>query len=438
MTPWKLIALALAVTGCGARTTAIATPVSPAASSSATIAVAPTLVPTPATPASVLPHQPIDTAVELAWANDAKLGQLELNARVATRLEAGAGLVANPELRLGDDLLHVNTGKDGYAAAVRWNPPRPGQLAAEDAVASGLSGQARMEAERRRSKLAAFVRLAYVDTIMLGRLAGVEAQRVALERERAAVMERLIALGTRNLLDRTAARLHIAEAGAKEGKLRLDLNRRREELEALVGRTDLNLALPDFTQLATRWEELRAIAMTARPELAASVFAEQEASARSRLAAQQAWPWFSFVQVGVGFDRDLVTDGGQVQIGIEVPVSANGAAQRAAALEQVTFQQRERERLRLQATAALDRAHATFVAALAARRTGEAEIAAALADVDMIIASAAAQGGDPLALADLRLDVLSLQVVALEREWEVARTGVTLLRVLRSPGAEVE
>jgi hypothetical protein len=385
-----------------------------------------------------LPRQPIDVAVELAWANDAKLGQLDLAARVAARLEAGAGLIANPELRLGDDLLHANAGKDGYAAAVRWSPPRPGQLAAEAAVASGATGQARMEAERRRSKLAAFVRLAYVDTIMLGRLAGVEAQRVALERERAAVVERLIILGTRNQLDRTAARLRITEAGAKQGKLLLTLNRRREELEALVGRADLELVVPDFTPLATRWDDLRATALRERPELIATAFAEHEAGARGRLAAQQAWPWFSFVQVGVGFDRDLANDGAQVQVGIEVPLADNGDAQRAAALEQVHFQRREGQRLILQAQAALDRAHAAFVAALAARSNGAVETTAALAEADAVITGAMAQGADPLALADLRLDVLSLQVVVLEREWEVARTGVALLRALRAPGGDGE
>ncbi|MDB4938442.1 MAG: hypothetical protein JWP87_5414 [Labilithrix sp.] len=288
-------------------------------------------------------HAPltVEVAIGLAKKNSARLGELDARAAAAEAAVLAAGQRNNPELRATNVRVGraIDRREDPLVIPrLRFYPERPGEIAAREAEARAVAGEARAAARAEESAIEGEIRWLFEDALVL------DAEIAASERA-AATRDKLAAQtgdglrsATSTAVDADLATLYAIEAGARVAELR---SRRTLLIAALLDRigrgsgTKLELAgevgawppppLPSE-------QVLIAAALKQSPRIVGSAARIDAANARLHLEEGRRWPWFNFAEVGYEIQPatnnvPLFTVGG----GIEVPLfHMNGGAVRQA------------------------------------------------------------------------------------------------------------
>jgi outer membrane protein TolC len=347
-----------------------------------------------------------DQAVEMVMRRSTRVKAASAKAAAVEAVADEEGQIENPELRIQNVRLDQILDREPRVdVALRFSPPRPGEIDAKVAEARAEGNVARAEAVMEAHTEELEVRLLFSDVLLYD--AEIEAADAASGSQRRLL--KLIkaradqALSTR--LDEISAELEALETEQERAVLKAD---RDIAFGALMDR----LGLPDDAPVRLVGDALdlsllpdlpseEAAVMTAlknRPELAAA--AAQIDAAEAAIYAEKAlrMPWFSFFEVGYNFaPRIPEGQGWSFGAGIELPLFSlnNGAVGRAeaertaakraleAAVELVVLEVRARLR---EARIARDlvRAHAGGPAPAADRATVEAKKAIDAAQVDAL------------------------------------------------------
>lgn len=259
------------------------------------------------------------TALALERSRDVALADAQV-ALARERLERLSPL-RNPELRVRNLSTRYLTERfDGLEVGLRWRPPVPGESELEQRKAAIQLAERRAEAQRLRADLSARVARAHARAVAEEALCGLQRRHAAAEARRSELVEGLVALGQRSVLQRTGARAALRRARAAQRRAEQRVADARRGLALELGLTEVGDLEPEPVPVVLlSSEELQDLLRRHRvePELAqAGAALERD---RLRHAAAGGLPWFSFVEVNYRAERDQ-PDSAELLFGVELPL----------------------------------------------------------------------------------------------------------------------
>ncbi|HPQ71744.1 MAG TPA: TolC family protein [bacterium] len=264
-----------------------------------------------------------EKALELALANNHELAALNGEVR---ECEARAGFAAydinNPELRAQDiSTRYLSEDEDHeLQLGLRWQPPELGELGLRKQEEIVALWETKVRLQQRRNELIATVRLAYAEQTMLPAYAEIAERRVALERQRFAVIERKVTLGHSSVIDQVKARKRIIKAQNDAAKIRQRNVNSRMRFGVLTGvhqAYSVKPAAPPILRLDR--DHLSVLARRYRSELTLAQQRAELARREQRAQRGKLVPWFSFVEVGQHFESDD-QDWQELRLGVQLPL----------------------------------------------------------------------------------------------------------------------
>lgn len=371
-----------------------------------------------------------DEAIRLALANSRELSWLaeEIRAREMIADFAGAD-VNNPEVRAQDiSSTYFSDNEDKkFQLGLRWQPPAYGEMGLRKQEETVALWEKKVEWQVRRAELTAEVRAAYAEAIAQHASLEIADQRVVLESRRLAVIEQMVALGQRALLDQIKARKRVSTAKNEAAKLRQLYRNNREKLAALTGvNADPAAASADPPVLDLDRDRLRELARRQRAEMTLIAQRAELASRRSRAENGKRLPWITFVEVDHHFES-LDPDWQELRLGLQLPLfNWNGGNCRAAALA-VARQDQDAAATAETIERELDAALDDYQLALAEWRSVQSENAAFLPRLASLIDAAHRQGTLPAdEVLDLELAELEMRMLSLDAGLEATKAAVAL------------
>jgi outer membrane protein TolC len=248
----------------------------------------------------------IDEAVERALRNNPEVTVARASLAVVSAEANVARTLPAPEFRMsiGSFDADPETVRDRTTVGMRYSPPRPRELALQQAIVQARAESARAAIRVAEARAAAQVRLAFRRAVMAQTRALVAEKQVVLQKNRRRTLLRQVAVGLKESDEKALADLDVDEA---ENALRrtaslAELERRKlARLIDPAGAVDGDLATdPEMLAVpaaTTAAGELLQLAMSRRAELAVVDGACKVYEAERRLARNQRYPWISFVEV---------------------------------------------------------------------------------------------------------------------------------------------
>jgi outer membrane protein TolC len=362
--------------------------------------------------------EPIDGAIEKAVAADARVHAAQRKAAVAWVGARESGVIANPELRLGQNIGGPTAGA-ALDVALRWAPPDPFTRDREHNARKALAQLADAQLSQAKSDVVQGVWKAWGEACACDLVVRRE-RRVAIERERLALIGTLIEAGGATVIDKARAELDLQTAVANK-----DMNvRRREDAIAAL------LALcPGWDPAELKLDTIPSAQneTPADPALADAVanagIAAAEADAYA--AAGKAWPWFTFVEIGTSENKDGSQDL-RASVGIELPISDRGQAERRVADAAIESWRSDREAMLARQQAALAAARRVMASAREALSQHLARSAAAKKTLDALLSDQNLKSADARGLMSLRVDRLKLDEDTTQFEADLIRAWCDL------------
>ncbi|MFO0552997.1 MAG: TolC family protein [Polyangiaceae bacterium] len=267
----------------------------------------------------------------VARAKDRSVRLAEKRAAIeAARAESNAaGRPANPEIRVGgirvDEIARDEPQVD---LRVRFKPPRPGEAAAETAIADAAVREA--EAALRSEELSiegSVVRL-FLEVQLADEELGLSSELTSIEARAAELSHKRGEEGRATSLDQALVDLDLSGRAYDSDVLAASRQSSLDALGALTGLSlpaDITLERVDLAGAlgADLPEERKLIelAVERAPELEKCAAAIDSAQARAALERSQQFPWFTFFDVGYVFEPS--TDhplGWLFGAGVDVPI----------------------------------------------------------------------------------------------------------------------
>ncbi len=296
----------------------------------------------------------LEQAVQLARSRSPELTATRA-AQVTSALETRyAAPLPRPEFRWTSNNLGTDPENDGFRTvlALRWTPPRPGELAAKTRLAQARETQTAAGHQLTDAQLAAQVRHAYRRAVIAREKQAWAASAIDLRSQLLDVTRRQVAAGLKDRAEADLAELAVADArlAARQAE-----SASRQELAALARLLGED---PATLQLSTPLLELHGqspirdaairTALERRPELRELDGACAEAQARESLARTQRFPWISSVQLsrraGGFLGTNLTDTTWGLQVGVELPLLYRDAATGAFKIAVSTCRQCEARR----------------------------------------------------------------------------------------------
>jgi len=221
-----------------------------------------------------------------------------------------------------DDLA----GDRSYRVAVRWSPPRLGDVGKKSNQAKGWASEVEADIEAAEQRLAAEVRILHMNTVFLDEQIKFAEASAEVRAQILDFIERQIGAGTKTIADRGLAELSLADARSLPSSRRLDrrLCIRNLQYKLNLPRTlDLKIQM-DGDPLALPpppdEEGLVEKALQQHHKLAAASARCTQSQAQLRLRKAGRYPWLSFVEVNRDFGWEGLPDSWGFRVGIDIPV----------------------------------------------------------------------------------------------------------------------
>jgi len=277
-------------------------------------------------PASPLTEQ---EAVRLALARNLSLQAARQGHTAALSKAAAAALRPGPQLRFGISDVDTDSGwsfRRENNVALRYSPPRPGELALKRAEAETEAREVAAAVATSEQTLAAEVRLVHRTILLLNEQISIAEESVRVREQILRAVEAQVEAGLKSALDRSAAELSLAEARTVPDQYRVERRIQMRRLEAKLGISEsgtlelrgegspLDPGQPPLERTA-----LLQAAFTRRPELDANQARCERAEIGLRAARRERYPWFSHVQVSRRFKVGDPSTWG-FQVAIDLPV----------------------------------------------------------------------------------------------------------------------
>ncbi len=260
-------------------------------------------------------------AVELALERSREIEANEANVEIAKGRLDSAGWIRNPEFRISDIKTSYFTDEfDDIEFGLRWRPPRIGELDEDKQQARVELWERQLTQQIERQELIARVIQTYADVIREDELARLANERVELERERIAIIERMVELGRRSVVYFTKARLWSAESLNDRTRAKERQASARRRLKRLTGAAaNVELVEMDVPVVELDLETLTRIAYENRPEVKVVEARRHLAERQYTLERLKNVPWFSYVQLSYHL-RDDKDDYGELMMGFDLPL----------------------------------------------------------------------------------------------------------------------
>jgi len=371
-----------------------------------------------------------DDAVRLALANNCELAVLAGEIRERELLaDFAAGDINNPELRVQDLSSTYFSEEENRQLQVglRWQPPALGELGLEAQEETVALSERTVQFRNRRVELAAEVRLTFAETIMRKAALEIAVRQSDLEGKRLEVIENLVSLGERRLLEQIKARKRLRTTQSEAAKIRQLYLNNRTKLTALTGSEAAPADLPDNPPLLELdLDCLRETARKHRPESALTAQQAELAVRRRRVERGKLAPWISFVEVDQHFESDD-EDWQELRLGLQLPLFNWNSGKRQAAALAVAQTDQDAAAVAEAIDGELAAAVADYRLAVAEWRSMQSEKAEFLPRINHLIEAAHRQGTLPAdEVIDLELAALEIQMVLLESGHEVTKAAIAL------------
>ncbi len=260
-------------------------------------------------------------AIFLALKTSRELQSLNTNVQIASYRLNSSGWIDNPELRISDVSTRYYTQQfDEIRLGLRWRFPKIGELAEEKQQARVRLWSRKVRALRYRQQLIAKVRRNYASIIMFDELANLAEKRVALEKERMSLIDKMVSLGRRTVVYQTKAKMWNAESKNNHAR---SVQRKRLSRLKLARRTgvseNIKLIVIDLSEVKLELELLTQIAFQNRPELELAQQREELANKQFKLEHRKSFPWFTFIDLSYHREDKRYKDWGEMRLGIDLP-----------------------------------------------------------------------------------------------------------------------
>lgn len=260
--------------------------------------------------------------VDLALKNSRKIQSLRTKVAIANYRLKSSGWIRNPELRVSDVSTRYYTDEfDELRAGLRFRLPKPGELGQEKQEARVELWERRVDEIRFQQEFIAGVRNEYADVIRYDQLAELAQKRLAKEDERVRVVEQLMTLGQRSVINLTKAK--VWQADAKNELARALQNQKLARL-TLAQRAQIaensELVAEELPEVSQDLDGLIKIAIKNRPEIELVQQQMLLANREKRLEYFKLIPWPNFVDVSYHVEKIRHRDWGELMTGITLPI----------------------------------------------------------------------------------------------------------------------
>jgi len=373
-------------------------------------------------------------AVRMALEKSRELAALESEVRKQDALAAHVGgALQNPELRL-QDLSTNNAFPDEnkqLQVGLRWRPPRLGELGLGRQQEQVALFEKRLKASDQRQKLIAEVRKAYSEVAMLREVAALARRKQGLEEGRVATLEKLVALGQRQVFDQIKAEKRKIKARAEASQAQRRLVDAAGTLGALVGaQGSCTVAGGDPPEVAVTLARLRDIALIHRQEFRLTGQRRELAEQRYRTERYRLIPWFTFVEVAYHYESEK-RDWLELLLGIELPLlNWNRGPIQATAIDRerpgepqaATLERVERE---------LRDAFSRYEKALAEWQALKAEVGSFVARTSRVLEEAHKRSTVPAdEVMEIELSAIELEQMNVEARHDLQSAAIELCRAV--------
>ncbi|MBN1350110.1 TolC family protein [candidate division KSB1 bacterium] len=261
-------------------------------------------------------------AIEYALKHSRSLQALTNNVDVANYRLQSSGSIRNPELRISDVSTHYYTEEfDELRAGVRWRLPKLGEPGKEKQQARVELWDRKVRENRFRLELIARTRKDFAGVLMYDQLAELLQQQVIKENKRSRIVEQLVALGTRSVVNFARAKIKHAESQNECARV---LQNRRMARQLLAERTGIaeNMALlaEDLPEVSAELDSLIQLAFSNRPEIELVQQRIELANRQKNFEYLKIIPWFSFIEISYHLEKERYKDWGELTAGINLPI----------------------------------------------------------------------------------------------------------------------
>jgi len=367
-------------------------------------------------------------AIEMALDRSMELQFFNTKAQIAGYRLDSSGRINNPELRLSEiSSRYIADEFDELRVALRWRPPKLGEIAEERQQARVDMWRRKVEAIRFRHDLIAKVRRSYAAVFLYDRLADLAQRRVVLETDRIAIVEHLVELGRRSVVYRTKARMWYAESKNDYART---VQRQRQARRKLAKRTgvseDVSLSLENLPEISLDIDQLIAIAFKNRPEIELVRQRIQLAVSQYNFEHRKLIPWPTFVDLSYHRLRNK-EDWGEMRIGFNLPIFNWNRGNKKATSLAVKRKELESEAIREEIEYEVRDAYSIYQDFLLDWKTFRQEVEKLISQAESMVDQAKKHDTlNPDEVIEMELTIIETNRILAEKRREIARALIDL------------